>query len=200
MKIFRVELTRKRLESMPQEERTAVLLLGHACNELGVLLKLLLVSIPKQSPPSKIADHVQAGQTLILLRILVGKVHEAWRLFGKRGQPLRSKYVSQLSNEAKAALDALNKHFGSDGRLATIRNKLAFHYTDDDNLIEKHWQTIPEADPWDFYLSGPNFNSFYYASELVITGVTTHWRCPRAPGHCRVTFPRRKQASKITLT
>ena len=46
---------------------------------------------------------------------------------------------------------------------------------------------IPEGDPWDFYLHDLNVNSFYYASELVITGVLTQLAMPQAargtPGH-----------------
>lgn len=36
---------------------------------------------------------------------------------------------------------------------------------------KSYWRKIPESDPWEYYLSNLNVNSFYYASELVITGV-----------------------------
>jgi hypothetical protein len=83
-------------------------------------------------------------------------------------------------------LKALQKDF-ADGRMATIRNQISFHYGDDKNLVEANWRKIPEDDPWDFYLHSLRANSFYYASELVITGVLTRLAIPHAargtPGH-----------------
>ena len=178
MKITRVQLSRKHFEAMPRAERTAVLLLGHACNEIGVLQKIILIASAHNAPPNKVIDQVQAAQVLILLRILVGKLHEAWRLFTKRGQPLRAKYLPQLSAEATAALNSLGRHFANDQRLAAIRNQQSFHYSDDHDLVEQHLPNIPETEPWNFYLSGPQYNSFYYASELVITNVTAQLAMP----------------------
>src|SRR5262245_61827710 len=114
MKITRVQLSRKHLEAMPRAERTAVLLLGHACNEIGVLQKIILVATAYKTPTSKVIDQVQGAQVLILLRVLVGKLHEAWRLFTKRGQPLRIKYLPQLSAEATELLNSLGRHFAND--------------------------------------------------------------------------------------
>ena len=178
MKITRVRLLRKHLEAMPRAERTAVLLLGHACNEIGVLQKIILIATSYKTPPSEVIDHVQTAQVLILLRILVGKLHEAWRLFTKRGQPLRTKYFPQLSAEAKKSLNSLGRHFGNDSRLAAIRNQQSFHYSDDHDLVEQHLSNIPETEPWNLYLSSPSYNSFYYASELVITNVTAQLAMP----------------------
>ena len=100
------------------------------------------------------------------------------RLFTKRGQPLRARYLPQLSLEATAALNSLGRHFASDGRLAAIRNQQSFHYSDDHDLVEQYWPNIPETEPWNLYLSGPNYNSFYYVSELVICNVTARLAMP----------------------
>jgi hypothetical protein len=100
-------------------------------------------------------------------------------MFTKRVQPLRHKYLSELSTAAQAALKDLQKQF-ADGRMAAIRNQLSFHYSDDKDLVAANWQKIPEDDPWHFYLHNLNVNSFYYASELVITGVLMQLAIPEA--------------------
>jgi hypothetical protein len=186
MEITKVALTKKRLEAMPEPERTAVLLMGHASNEINVLRKFLLIASRHEISESTIVDHIQAGQTVILMRMLLGKCFEAWLMFGKRVQPLRDKYLPKVPPAAQKALEDLGRHF-ADGRMAAIRNQLAFHYRDDNDLVETHWRKIPEDDPWDFYLHNLNVNSFYYASELVITGVLMQLAIPDAargtPGH-----------------
>src|SRR5262249_8867733 len=89
-------LSKSKLAAAPQAERSLLLLLGHASNEINVLSKLILMVTRKDTSPSQIVDHVEAGQVCVLLRILIGKLHEAWELF-KNGvqadQPLAAKYV-----------------------------------------------------------------------------------------------------------
>ena len=97
MKVMRVQLSRKHFEAMPRAERTAILLLGHACNKIGVLQKIILIASAYDTKPSSVVDEVQAAQVLILLRILVGKLHEAWLLFNKRAQPLRANAPTRWS-------------------------------------------------------------------------------------------------------
>jgi hypothetical protein len=81
--IHRVFLTKTKLAAMPEAERSLLLLLGHASNEINVLSKLILMT-RKDQPAIQLIDHVEAGQIFILLRVLIGKLHEAWRLFQKR--------------------------------------------------------------------------------------------------------------------
>jgi hypothetical protein len=59
------------------------LLLSHAISDIGVFQKLVLISGQGDYTPA-IVDYVQAAQTLILMRMLIGKLHEAWDLFSKR--------------------------------------------------------------------------------------------------------------------
>lgn len=171
MEIRRLKLSKRKLADLPERERTLLLLLGHANNEINVFSKLILM-IRKDDPPSQTINHVEAGQTFIILRTLVGKLHEAWELFRVRVQADRqiaAKYVPQLGAEGVAALDTLKKHFGQSSPLTAIRNKLSFHYTDKDNLTEINFQQLPDTEPWDFYLTKSIGNTFYLASELVMS-------------------------------
>lgn len=168
MDVHHVELDRGKLAAMPEAERVLLLLLAHANNEINVLTKLIMM-MRKDDPPSPIIDHVEAGQTFILMRLLIGKLHEAWELFKDRVQSnptIRAKYIPQLQPEAANALQALNRHFGQGSALTAIRNKISFHYTDKDNLTETNFQQLAPTEPLQFYL-GIVGNTFYHAGELV---------------------------------
>jgi hypothetical protein len=171
MELHRVILTKTNLAALPQAERSLLLLLGHASNEISVLSKLILMVTRKDEAPSRIANNVEAGQVCVLLRVLVGQLHEAWELFRKRVQanrPLHDKYVTQLDAQGVAALNNLNRHFGANSPLTKIRNKVASHYTDDDNLTEQSFQAVADTEPLELYLTTSVGNSFYHASEVIV--------------------------------
>ena len=71
-----VHLTKRKLAAMPEAERSLLLLLGHASNEINVMSKLILM-IRKDGPTTDLIDHVESGQALIFVRVLIGKLHEA---------------------------------------------------------------------------------------------------------------------------
>ena len=74
MELHRITLTKSQLAALPPAERSLLLLLGHASNEINVLSKLILM-VRKDAPPSRIAEKVEAGQACVLLRVLVGQLH-----------------------------------------------------------------------------------------------------------------------------
>ena len=169
MEIYRVKLDRAKLAAMPETERVLLLLLAHASNEINVLSKLILM-MRKDTPPSPIIDHVEAGQSFILMRLLIGKLHEAWELFKSRVQSDRviaGTYIPRLRPEAATALRELNRHFGQGSALTAIRNKISFHYSDKENLTEANLQQLADSEPLQFYLSKTVGNSFYHAAELI---------------------------------
>lgn len=169
MEIQRVELDRAALAEMPQNERVLLLALGHASNEINVLAKLILMT-RKDDAPSMAVDHVEAGQAFILIRILIGKLHEAWELFKKRAQSdqaIATKRVAALPADAKDALKRLNQHFGQSSVLTAIRNQISFHYSDKENLTEANFQRLDPGEPLQFYLAGNIGNCFFHASELI---------------------------------
>jgi hypothetical protein len=169
MEVYCAKLSRAKLAAMPEAERVLLLLLAHASNEMNVLTKLILM-MRKDDPPSPILDHVEAGQTFILMRLLIGKLHEAWELCKNRVHSNRSiatTYIPRLRPEAAAALGALNRHFGAGSALSAIRNKISFHYSDKENLTEGNFQQLAQSEPLQFYLTRTVGNSFYHAAELI---------------------------------
>ena len=103
MEITKVSLTKFQLEAMPGPERAAILLMGHAFNEINLLRKLQMIASSGEVPHNKIVDYIQAGQVTILMRMLLGKCFEAWLMFNKRVQPLRDKYLPKVSLAAQTA-------------------------------------------------------------------------------------------------
>jgi hypothetical protein len=170
MDVHLVKLDRAKLAALPENERVLLLLLAHASNELNVLTKLILM-LRKDDPPSLIIDHVEAGQTFIFMRLLIGKLHEAWELFRARVQSDRAistTFLPKLGPDATNALTALKKHFGQGSALTAIRNKVSFHYSDKENLTEANFQQLAASEPLQFYLTPTAGNSFYHAGELVV--------------------------------
>lgn len=169
MDVHHIKIDRVKLAAMPENERVLLLLLSHASNEINVLTKLILM-IRKDTPASEIIDHVEAGQIFIFVRLLVGKLHEAWELFKARVQSdhvISNTLLPQLPQNAADALSALNKHFGQGSALTAICNRISFHYTDKDNLTEANFQQLSPTEPLQFYLTKTVNNTFYHAGELV---------------------------------
>jgi hypothetical protein len=169
MEVHHVKLSGAKLAAMPEAERVLLFLLAHASNEINVLTKLILM-MRKDEPLSLIVDHVEAGQTFILMRMLIGKLHEAWELFKNRVQSNRAiatTYIPRLRTEAATALKELNRHFGQGSALTAIRNNISFHYSDKENLTEANFQRLPQSEPLQFYLCKTVGNTFYHAAELI---------------------------------
>ena len=154
---------------MPERERVLLLLLAHASNELTVLRKLILM-MRKDQPPSAIVDHVEGGQTFILMRLLIGKLHG-------RGSCIRTEFraTARLPRPISPALDTthrlpckrLTATSVGGSALTAIRNNISFHYTDKQNLTEINFQQLAKTEPLLFYLARTTGNSFFHAGELV---------------------------------
>lgn len=182
MDVHSVRIERAKLAAKPENERVLLLQLAHASNEINVLTKLILM-MRKDTPASQIIDHVEAGQTFIFMRLLIGKLHEAWELFKNRAQSdsaIRTTYLPKLRSEAAKALEELNRHFGQGSALTAIRNKISFHYTDKENLTEANFQQLAPTEPLQFYLTTTVGNTFYHVGELVAQLSAINLLKPRA--------------------
>jgi hypothetical protein len=172
IEIHRLILAKKQFADMLKEERILLLMMGHATNEMNVFSKFILM-MRKDDPPTQVEDFAEGGQIFIVMRVLIGKLHEAWELFRTRAQSnknIAEKYIKNLDAEGTEAIKALNDYFGKKNAVTEIRNKVAFHYKDKDDLIEENFQRLPDTEPWEFYFSKTHGNTFYYASEMVATG------------------------------
>src|SRR5262245_27696849 len=113
MEIHRAKLPKNRLQRLPAEDRTLFFLLGHLSNEINVLQKLMLM-MRRGDPPSRVIDIVEAGQVLIIMRNLIGKLHEAYRVFNEKVQgdaAIRERYGIRGKWSGQDLLKELNSRF-----------------------------------------------------------------------------------------
>ena len=81
IEIHRLIFAKTQLADIPKTERSLLLLMGHATNEMNVLSKFILM-MRKDDPPTQIEDFAEGGQIFIIMRILIGKLstmHSALR-------------------------------------------------------------------------------------------------------------------------
>jgi hypothetical protein len=115
-----------------------------------------MLMMRRHDPASRVVDLVEAGQFMIIMRNLIGKLHEAYRLFNEKVQgdeAVRERYGIRGEWSGRKLLKDLNKHFKHGSLLSRIRQKIAFHYVDEHGLIESSFATLPDDEPWEIYLS-----------------------------------------------
>lgn len=168
MRVQRFGLTITQLRAIPEAERSLIVVLAHALNEVNVLNKLTFLST-RFSPEPQWLAHAEAAQTFIIARTLIGKLNEGWDVI-QRGffrTKLSKEYQSLLEPSATEALRFLKGYFGRTNLVNTVRNNFGFHYS-----LEHAKTAIPdEALPDDLaiYLHETNGNSLYYFSEYLMT-------------------------------
>jgi hypothetical protein len=160
-------LTRAHLDAIPEEERTLLVLLAHAANELSVLTKLFhFASVGTAEVPVLVeAKHAQA---LVLGRVLTGKLYECWNLLRTAfyGNQLSRVYVPLLDEEGRNAIAELGRYFGRANLIENVRNNFAFHYSME--RIRAGYQTVVDGDPLDVYLAQTNSNTLYSFAETIV--------------------------------
>jgi hypothetical protein len=172
VEVYKIALPKDKLMAMPEKERSLMMLLGYASNQINFFTKLVLLSSNKD-PSTEMEQKLSGGQTQMSLRILIGVLNEAWELVRKRflGAPFGKTYRPLLDKEGTDALARLNKRTGAGGLFSELRNTWIFHHPDESGAAEAACGAAL-ADPicdgeWNWYFSPSNYNSFFYPSEMV---------------------------------
>ena len=131
--------------------------------------KFLYFSLNYESD-SEIENTLSAGQSQTILRVLFGALAEAWEMVKRPiNQKLIGKdYIGLIGTDGLAAYDELKKHFGESNLLHRLRNTIAYHYPSAPEL-EAAFEDVPEDEDWAWYPSATINNSFYLASDMVIS-------------------------------
>ena len=113
MQLQRLNLTVSQLRSIPDNERSLIVVLAHALNETNALNKLLFLCTNIDQEPQWKA-HAHASQAFILARTLVGKLYEAWKTIqvGYFRSKISLTYSGSIEITATEALSNLKKYFG----------------------------------------------------------------------------------------
>lgn len=131
VKVSKIRITKSDLLSMCENERIFFIQSGDLLNDLNVFSKLLMFSMNRQRSDKVSIKTARDVQTMCLIRILAGKLHEGWKLIDKwyYGSAVSRKYDRLLDLSAKGALDEIKKYFSKTTNLISeIRKRLAFHY------------------------------------------------------------------------
>jgi len=168
MQLQRLTFTVEQLRGIPKEERSLIVLLCHALNEINALNKLLFFCTQIDPEPRWMA-HCHAAQAFMLARPLVGKLNEAWNVVQKGyfASKLSITYSSLLEPVAVEALNYLKSYFGRKNLVNQVRNNFSFHYS-----LEHAKTSIPgDSTPDDLstYLHETDGNSLYYFAEYLMS-------------------------------
>lgn len=152
------------LAATPPAERDLFLAFGAVANELILLQKLVLWTPSKARPEPFLQS--QITQSMILIRVLGGKLHEAWMLVQRDffGSKVSSAYDGSLEPEAQAALGFLKKYHSSANILNEVRNEYAFHFSAR-QFGAGFAHGVDESLP--IYLALQPANNLFYCSELL---------------------------------
>lgn len=168
MDICIIPVPKAKLDKIPEIERAFYIHIGHLRNELGVLVKFLNWSINDPSDNPVLVD-LNVSQSLIISRMLAGKLWEGWILLDKAytAPKLDQSIESKLSKETKDALYELRKYFGQKNNVINIiRNKFAFHY--DPEKVRNQLSLVDETDKLEIYVPEKRVNLFYMLSEIIV--------------------------------
>ena len=147
--VFRVRLSKDQFGRLPKDERAVLLLSGHALNQISVLMKLVIFS-SNRDPTDAVEGRVSAGQTQIILRLLIGTLFEVWR-FVKRPayEEVIRVYLPLMNDTGRTAFSELTAHFDGSKLLRDLRNNVAFHFPWREH-IEDAFAAIPADDDWEW--------------------------------------------------
>ncbi len=180
MKVRRINFTIDQLRSIPLAERALIVVLAHAINEINTLNKLTFLSTAYSQEPTWLA-HIEAAQTFIVARPLVGKLNEAWDAIQKGffKTKLSQEYSGKLDETASQSLIVLKSYFGRKNLINTVRNNFGFHYS-----LEHAKTDIPDEalqEDLTIYLHETNGNSVFYFAEYLMVKALMEEISPENP-------------------
>ena len=173
MNVIRVHIDRKKLMSLPDDERILFLSLGLFVNEINALTRMLYWAANRKS--DKLNEAEENGmQTIIflLMRLLAGKLYESHKVVKKKfsKRKLAKKYVPKLRGEPADALKNIARYFDKpDNHIKEIRDSFGFHYSPDS--LDAMLPYVTE--PLYIYLNRdkPAENLFFLSEQLIISGL-----------------------------
>ena len=160
-------ISKRQLYTIPEEERTLMILLGHLSNETNILHKLLIFC--QTEVDSDIVRKAHTSQALLIARIYVGKLFEGWRMLGKIffASKLSKEYEPLLSETGKSALNNLKQYFGKKNLIEEVRNSYSFHYTSEE--VAEQLNLFDDDTVFETFVANDIANSLNYLSEEIVS-------------------------------
>ena len=187
LQLTKITISHKKLSEVRSEWRSFFLYAGHISNELNWLNRNLLIlqihganEKNKEKPSESDGVHFSATtvQTLIVLRLLSGKIVEAVNFLRKHccSKEWFKELEAIASAEAKKAIAKYGEYelrfYPIDGRasdldnLRKMRDKISFHY--DEKAFKNSGRLDLIVDPFTLHLESRVGNCFYDGSESTL--------------------------------
>lgn len=154
------------LDNAPRDERLLFLMASSVANDTQMLNKMLAVVTKDEAEGSLIVRQGNSAFGMLVLRMLVGRLNEGWKLVAKNSQLIRNSYSGSLSDEALGGFQGLSTYFNANPCLIRkVRNGVAFHH--DPKPVEDAYNALAsDADLGD-YLYHRVGNTLFYTAEIL---------------------------------
>lgn len=154
------------LDKAPADERLFYLMAGSVANDTAILNKALLASLDTPDFGNRIANQGNSTSLGFILRILSGRLVEAYKLTRDASKMIKREYQADLSPEARAAFYAVLKYFaGKRSLLLDVRDRMAFHHLSEH--VDQAYQSLNVSLDLGEYMHTAVGNSLYYTAEIL---------------------------------
>lgn len=154
------------LDKTPDKERLFYLMLGSVANDMALLNKALLASLESNDFGNKIANQGNSTTAVFILRMLSGRLVEAYKLTSNASKMIKAQYEADLSPEAKDGFYAILRYFARKrSLLLNVRDQMAFHHLHE--FVEKAYQSLDESHELGDYMHEAVGNTLYYTAEIL---------------------------------
>ncbi len=165
--LHRVTISKKRFDLIPEPERLLFICFGHLIFEINTLLRVFLWSSSFENLKEE-EINARMAQGLVIARVLIGKVYEAYVLIKKRyNREIAKKYNPLLNDGAREAFSHLKRYFSNPNLINSVRNKYSFHYGHEE--LAKILMQIQPEDNLVLYLSQDSRNYFFCSAEKIVS-------------------------------
>jgi hypothetical protein len=166
MKLKKLEFDKSELLKIPELERNFFIHVTCALNEISTLYRCIWYSFYSGKSENKTVNDAQSMQTLFFVRILAGKLCEAYKLTKKGfwGSGLSNDYLDVAKCDDIAEI---KKYFNDKKNLIyAVRNKFAFHY--DTNIIAEGFDSVSDTQKFEILVAESEFNCKYAIYDFVM--------------------------------
>ena len=181
MELLKVDIPMSKLSSISENERVFFVQIGSILNDLSMLQKLTVFSTNKKTT-NRVVRAAQNLQTLSLIRIQSGKLHEGWNVLQENfvKKEFSRKYFTKLNPSEKRSYNKAKTYFEDRNNLISwIRNNFAFHYFTKPRIIKKLFDKVSDSEIFEMFMSEFYGNCVFSMSETLInfeirkyTGIT----------------------------
>lgn len=181
MELLRVEIPMSKLSSIPEDEQMFFIQIGNLLNDLSMIQKLTIFSTNIKAA-NQVVRAAQNMQTLSLIRIQAGKLHEGHNALQKKfiNKKFEQKYLDKLITSEKHSYDNAMTYFNDKKNLISwIRNNFAFHYFTKPKTIKKLFDEVSDSEIFEMFMSEFYGNCIFSMSDTLInfailkyTGIT----------------------------